>query len=303
LKFFFHFRFWFFFFFKQIQLKLELLSYFQYRKDFAKLYSSQINYYNKIKASFIVKNGTSLPDVSKLRNSSARFYDFYRLLINFPISLKFHYDLSDFHELPNTPTLVKNRLIDIKNKNCVLLPLNRWRHFKKHFDNFSYDEKISKIVWRGAAYKKWRKDFLVATSNLDFCDVGCTGRFRNIYSKPWMSVNAHFKYKFIFSLEGNDIASNLRWILSSNSLCFMQRPKYESWFMEGLLKPGIHYVEINKDFSNIKKLYEYYVKHPDKAKKIIANANSHAKLFEDPELQFEIAKYVLFKYVKKSNQL
>jgi hypothetical protein len=199
--------------------------------------------------------------------------------------------------------LVKNRLIDVRNKNCVLLPLNRRRHFKMHIDNFCYDEKISKIVWRGAAYKKWRKDFLAATASLDFCDVGCTGRFRSIYSKPWMSIKDHFKYKFIFSVEGNDIASNLRWILSSNSLCFMQRPKYESWFMEGLLKPGVHYVEINKDFSNIKKLFEYYIKHPDKAKKIIANANAHAKLFENPDLQFEIAKYVLFKYGKKSHQL
>jgi hypothetical protein len=83
----------------------------------------------------------------------------------------------------------------------------------------------------------------------------------------------------------------------------MQKPKYESWFMEGLLKPGIHYVEINKDFSNIKKLYDYYIKYPDKAKKIISNANRHANLFESLDLQFEIAKYVIFKYGKRSNQL
>ena len=303
MKLLFHLEFWFFFILKEIKLKLGLLSNFKRNKKFANLYSDRINYYNKIDSSFSLSNGVTLSDVPKFKHNSARFYDFYKLLINFPFFLRFNYDLSDFHGLPKTPTLVKNRLIDRRNKNCVLLPLNSWRHYKKHLDNFCYEQKIPKMVWRGAAYKKLRKDFLAETVKLNFCDVGCTGKIKNKYSKPWMSVNAHYKYKFIFSVEGNDIASNLRWILSSNSLCFMQKPKYESWFMEGLLKPGIHYVEINKDFSNIKKLYDYYLKRPDKAKKIISNANRHAKLFESLDLQYEIAKYVIFKYGKKSNQL
>ena len=116
-----------------------------------------------------------------------------------------------------------------------------------------------------------------------------------------MSVTSQFKYKFIFSVEGNDIASNLRWILSSNSLCFMRKPQYESWFMEGKLKAGIHYVEINNDFSNIKKMYDYYIKNPIEAKAIISNANEHAKLFEDLKLQKKIAKCVLYKYAYLSN--
>ena len=39
--------------------------------------------------------------------------------------------------------------------------------------------------------------------------------------------------------------------MSSNSLCFMPKPKYETWFMEGKLIPNHHYVLIEDDYSNL----------------------------------------------------
>ena len=53
------------------------------------------------------------------------------------------------------------------------------------------------------------------------------------------------------SLEGIDVATNLKWIMSSNSLCFSPKLRYETWFMEGKLVPGVHFVEVRDDFDDL----------------------------------------------------
>ena len=68
--------------------------------------------------------------------------------------------------------------------------------------------------------------------------------------------------KFILCIEGNDVASNLKWAMSSNSLVFMtKKPKFETWFMEGTLIPGHHYVEIKDDYSDMIEKMDYYLSH------------------------------------------
>ena len=41
------------------------------------------------------------------------------------------------------------------------------------------------------------------------------------YPEEWMTpkktIREHLDYKFIMALEGNDVASNLKWVMSSNS--------------------------------------------------------------------------------------
>ena len=48
-----------------------------------------------------------------------------------------------------------------------------------------------------------------------------------------MPISKQLCYKFIFCIEGADTATNIKWVMSSNSLCVMPKPKYETWFMEG----------------------------------------------------------------------
>ena len=47
-----------------------------------------------------------------------------------------------------------------------------------------------------------------------------------------LAAKSNSKNKFIISIEGNDVASNLPWIMASNSLAFMTKPKFEGWFMQ-----------------------------------------------------------------------
>ena len=55
----------------------------------------------------------------------------------------------------------------------------------------------------------------------------------------------------ILKKEGVDVATNLKWVMSSNSIAVMPRPKIESWFMENKLIPEKHYIEIKEDLSLI----------------------------------------------------
>ena len=39
-----------------------------------------------------------------------------------------------------------------------------------------------------------------------------------------VSIDYHLKHKFILCIEGNDVASNLKWVMSSNSVAVMPKP-------------------------------------------------------------------------------
>ena len=81
--------------------------------------------------------------------------------------------------------------------------------------------------------------------------------------KGHISEYDHLGYKFIMCLEGNDVATNLKWVMSSNSLAVMPKPVYETWYMEGRLIPNYHYVEIKPDYSDLEERIQYYIDHPD----------------------------------------
>ncbi len=97
-----------------------------------------------------------------------------------------------------------------------------------------------------------------------------------------MTINEHLAYKFIMALEGNDVASNLKCIMSSNSIAVMPRPKYETWFMEGTLIPDYHYIEVKPDYSDVEEKINYYIANPDKAEAIIEHAHAYVEGFRHP---------------------
>ena len=84
-------------------------------------------------------------------------------------------------------------------------------------------------------------------------DCGDTGH--SVLKEEWwchpISLYDHLAYKFIVALEGNDVASNPKWIMFSNSVAVMPKPRFETWFMEGRLIPNYHYVEIRDDYADL----------------------------------------------------
>ena len=134
-------------------------------------------------------------------------------------------------------------------------------------------------------------------------NIGQTGP---ILDAPWvknfMSINEQLDYKFIFCIEGVDTATSIKWVMSSNSVCVMPKPKYETWFMEGALQPDVHYIEISDDFSNAEQKIKYFIEHPNKVLKIIENAQAHVEQFKHAKREKLISLMVLDKYFSLSGQ-
>ena len=120
--------------------------------------------------------------------------------------------------------------------------------------------------------------------------------------KPVMSIGHQLHHKFILSLEGNDVATNLKWVMSSNSIAVMPRPKFETWFMEGKLKPNYHYIEIKDDFSDLEAQLNHYIANPDEAEAIVRNAHAYISQFSNPLVEDVTSILVLDKYFKETAQ-
>ena len=117
-----------------------------------------------------------------------------------------------------------------------------------------------------------------------------------------MTIADHLKYKFILALEGNDVASNLKWVMSSNSVAVMPRPTCETWFMEGTLIPNYHYIEIKPDFSDLEERLNHYIQHPNEAESIIKHAHEYVNQFKDKKREDIISLLVLDKYFRMTGQ-
>jgi hypothetical protein len=73
--------------------------------------------------------------------------------------------------------------------------------------------------------------------------------------------------------------------------------------MEGRLRAGFHYVELNDDFSDLEEKVAYYNSNPEEAHAIIKNAQNYTLQFLDEESEEALGVLVAEKYFKASGQL
>lgn len=261
---------------------------------------ARVTYYNRLDASVALTEGAVHNRDFGLRAKKSSYHlDFYQVAKYFPRDAAYRYRFGDKTFVPDEPTFVKSRPIHGDNRHSVLLKLDSVRHFYTVKDTRAYDDKKNALVWRGAAHQPHRQRFLAQCHSLPRCDVGATDdkAATAAYRRPFMAIEEQLAHKFIFSIEGNDVATNLKWIMASNSLCFMKRPIFETWFMEGTLIPGYHYVEVKDDFSDLDDKIDYYLAHPEKAKAIVANANRYIAEFFQPRRERLVAMLVFERYL------
>ena len=136
------------------------------------------------------------------------------------------------------------------------------------------------------------------------CDIGFT-HVKNTDDRysPFLHPRQQMAFKYLISIEGNDVASNLKWIMASNSLCLMPEPNYETWFMEGRLKADTHYGRLDPDLGNLEEKILYYERHPEEARAIIRNANDHVRPFLDLRREQVISILVMYKYFVATRQI
>lgn len=80
------------------------------------------------------------------------------------------------------------------------------------------------------------------------------------------------RYKVIISMEGNDIASGLKWSLLSESVVLMPAPTQTSCAMEETLEPWVHYVPMKDDGSDADEMVQWILDHDEEAQRIAERA-------------------------------
>lgn len=194
--------------------------------------------------------------------------------------------------------------------NVVLLPLNTKRHFclaKEILKNGDkpYSEKRDGFVWRGAStgiskntnntVVHDRNRFVSKFAEKPWADVGFVAIQNAViekHKKPHISAQELMSYKVVISLEGNDVATNLKWALASNSVVLTVPPTIESWYCESKLIPWIHYVPMNPSFGDAKEKYQWILDHPGQAKLIAYNATEFMKNFTNTHTEEKLIKHV-----------
>lgn len=277
------------------------------RPDAAYIFS-RVNYYNKLNTpSKLKETSQHLAEFKKRKEmSSVYFLDAYTITSWFKGNFKWNYVSGDVTHIPDVPSIVKSRPIADNNENSVLLKLVKVRHFIFVKDKLRFDEKLDKLIFRGKVNRKpHRIAFMEMYFNHPMCDLGNISKkndFRPEWTVPKCTLYDQLKYKFILSLEGYDVASNLKWIMSSNSVAVMPKPKYETWFMEGKLKADYHYIEIKEDYSDVEEKLNYYLKNPQEAHQIIKQANEYVSQFFDEKREHLIGLAVMDKYFEMTSQ-
>lgn len=239
-------------------------------------------------------------------HGSVYFFDTHEYLRYFPTALRWNYRFGDVNTPLPFPSICKSRPVGEAGRNNVLLNLDKVRHFIFLHDRKPFREKMPRAIFRGEIDgKERRKRFCQMWYGSDICDVGeIAGRHVVCpqWVRPKMTLYEHLDYQFVICLEGNDVASNLKWVMSSNSLAVMPRPTRETWYMEGRLIPDYHYVEIRPDFSDLAERIRYFSTHPAEAEEILRHAHEWRAQFQDRRRERLVSLLTLDRYFRMTAQ-
>jgi len=276
----------------------------------------RLSYYNSVSetfdpsknaveySKFLLKSSTSTIVDKDCEIGSTYFYDLVDLMDYFGPGYSFDYDCGDVTAEPNHPAFVKSRPIKSSSHNGILLKLDAIRHFSLARDPIHFHDKKPMAVFRGPCHQEHRRAFVERCHDLPNVNIGDTRKSeigKATYKSP-MTIAEQLRYQFIVSVEGNDVATNLKWIMASNSLCFMRRPRYETWFMEGRLIPEVHYVLLKDDYSDLQEKMDHYRKYPGDALAIVRNANRWVAQFLNRDQERLLGLMVIAKYFRLSGQ-
>jgi len=280
-----------------------LLKKFKNEKDYIKM---RVNYYNKINYKISPYRDWIPTSSMKIPNQgTVYFFDLKEYVRFYPSKFLVSFLFGDITKIPKSPSFVKTRPIKGDNENSVLFKLNKVRHFTYTNDRVKFSDKLNILIGRNAVQQKQRIDFFKKYFDHPLCNLGQinSGTTHDIWLKNKISINEQLKYKFILCIEGYDVATNLKWVMSSNSIAVMPKPKFESWLMEGKLIPNFHYILIKDDFSDLEERLKYYIKNDSKAYEIIKNANKYIRQFQNKKREDLISLLILEKYFHYSGQI
>ena len=224
--------------------------------------------------------------------------------VHVPIIAKWRFNVVDDHTSP-VP---------------ILAPLVTSKHFgpfkevREH--DIPWEQKQNQAVWRGTMTGmvkdgRFPQDFdLTAENALETClafercrlvyrnqntagaDVGFSlclhEELKTVEGVKMMRtqipIREQLKYKMLISIEGNDVATGLKWSLLSASVVLMPPPTKTIFSLEVLLEPWIHYVPLDVD--NVAEAIQWVLDNDAEARRISIRATNFIEdLFFHPDAE------------------
>ncbi len=212
---------------------------------------------------------------------------------------------------------------------CYLFKLNQERHWQPIITareaDYKFEDKEVGLYWRGVTTGVW-SDHLSdeqnstrynlikrwGTCNSSLINIGLSQyepstlhslghqsmNMLNECIKPSVSIREQLRYLLILSAEGNDVASNLKWIMASQSIPVMPEPTCESWLMEFTLKPWVNYIPIKHDTSDLLERISEASSNKPLLKQIVATNNSFIDQFCNNSNERSIQMALMNRYLK-----
>ena len=222
------------------------------------------------------------------------------------------------------PTIVKSRLIGTPTPCCCrstprgigagthrTRPPRVWTPGLVAAADIPFSRKAKRIVWRGGTtgaavgfdnhprtqlVRRWFKHD-PRDIDVGYHEVVQGKSQMEHFVKPGMSLGEQLKSAFIVAPEGNDVASNLKWILWSNSVPVMPPPRYESWLLEGALLPMVHYVPCDPSMADLDRVLAWCRRNPQKCSNIAMQGKEYIAPFLDEQQELNLARRVLDRYL------
>lgn len=265
--------------------------------------SRRVNYYNKLSGP-VARPADAVEIQNIPLKKTFYYYDLKEHARYFPGRFRLNYLFGDITRIPGRPSFLKSRPIGSDNMNSIVMKLDKFRHFYLPADKTRFEDKRPIAVWRGGGHNRTRVELVRRYRGHPLCDIGYTDvdRSDSRYG-AFLPPVAQMQFRYILSIEGNDVASNLKWIMASNSLCLMPEPIYETWLMEGRLEAGKHYVPLRSDLDDLEDKILHYERHPEEARTIVRNANLYMEQFRDARREQVLSILVMYKYFVATGQL
>lgn len=240
------------------------------------------------------------------------FNDLYNYLneykkYNHSNNIQFLFVFGDDINFKKLPCFVKAKCIQ-NDDYSVLLKLNSERHIGmlNHVKDVDipFNFKQNKLLWRGSSTGNRihfvNKFYNHPNSNID---IKFSNLCQNVQAPSEsvvgiMSYSDMLQYKFIISIEGNDVATNLKWILLSNSVLLMPLPTKCTWFMEDTLIPFTHFIPIESDYSDVECKFQWCLNNLKKCEEISKNGTKYMEQFLDEENEKLITNEVIKNYLQ-----
>jgi hypothetical protein len=105
------------------------------------------------------------------------------------------------------------------------------------------------------------------------------------------------KYKYIIVADGNVATYGFFWVLASGSVPIKQESEHIQYFETGdndIVVPGVHYIPVKRDFSDLIEKIQWLINNENEARKIAENARNFAlKHFNYESMKKQLKEVVL----------